>query len=285
MQRLVSFLVLALSSVAVHASAQEAPLLIVPTPAADEVTTAMANAAAERIAPLLVGRQAVVRSELSANVAACADAACYASQSAGSAMLVIAHEENFIALQLLGPSGAPLTSGARTELAGDATDVERVLNGATLGRLAGAIPAPPRRAPLLITTNVDGATVTLNGQSAGTTPMAALAADLGDYTIEVQAQGYAPYSQTISLSEVGARVDAWLEPSAETAASMQREDADEAGTFTTASDDPIHEKWWFWAAVGGGAVVVAGVITAIAIASGGEDDTPDIVAVPPIPTP
>ena len=161
------------------------------------------------------------------------------------------------------------------------TDTARVLNAATIGRLAAAIPAPPVVAPLLITTNVRGANVQINGEPAGQAPIRAVGIAPGEHTITVSAAGFASFNRRITVTPAGARVNALLEPTAENASALAADD--DATAFTSASSgDAITGEWWFWAAIGGGVVVVAAIVAAIAVSSGG-DDGPTIVGIPAFP--
>ena len=270
------------------AFAQDGPVLIVPVPSADATASALATAAAPLMDQALQGRSARLETSISATISTCTEPACIgqAVASAGAVAALIVRslpETQTVQIDLVAAgSGVPITVGVRSDLSGDINaDVAQILNAATVRRLAGTIAPPPVRAALLVTTNVRGASINIDGQAAGEAPARAIAIAPGEYTVTVTANGFASFNRRVTVTPEGARVNALLEPTEQNAAALADEDNNNA--FTSASaDEPITKKWWFWAAVGGGALVVAGVITAIAVAAGG-DDGPTIVGVPPIP--
>jgi tetratricopeptide (TPR) repeat protein len=114
-----------------------------------------------------------------------------------------------------------------------------------------------------IVVNVAGARVSVRERPAGTAPLATpLALNAGPATVEVAADGYAPYRREVDLvggettrvdvALVAARPDGdVLAASAPVQAARPRE------------DQAITSHWWFWTAVG--AAVVGGAVVTVAL--------------------
>lgn len=66
--------------------------------------------------------------------------------------------------------------------------------------------------PLTISSEPPGASASVDGQLVGTTPLTIPDVPLGEHTILVSKEGYADFSQTVSVSEDGAAVSADLAP-------------------------------------------------------------------------
>ncbi len=108
-----------------------------------------------------------------------------------------------------------------------------------------------------IRTNIDGATVAVDGKIAGTAPFDA-DVPAGKRQILVQAPGHKAFTQTVELE--GGKVFDLL---------VTLEPAAVAGAEIAPDDDPIYKKWWFWTIIG--AVVVGG--TAAGVVLGMPEDT------------
>ncbi|MFT5355409.1 MAG: hypothetical protein ACI9KE_002628 [Polyangiales bacterium] len=144
-------------------------------------------------------------------------------------------------------------------------------------RQAESPPPPPPDVLLLITVNVPGANIVVDESQSVAAPASALRLSPGSHTVQVSAEGYRVFEQSIQVPSEGARVDVFLDPSVALAARLVVGDTNESN-----ESSGVHKQWWFWAAIGGGVVVVAGVIAAIALASGG-DGGQEVIPVPPIP--
>jgi hypothetical protein len=131
--------------------------------------------------------------------------------------------------------------------------------------------APLPTGSILVTSNVPGAEVFVDGNRIAQTPMEPAAVPAGPRQLRVHSARYTDFLQDIQVEPAQElRVDATLEllpPPAETAESTA-----------------FYEKPWVWGVAGG--VVVVGVIVAIVIAtsSGGEDSTirDGAVQIPPL---
>ncbi|MBT9554983.1 MAG: PEGA domain-containing protein [Myxococcales bacterium] len=102
-----------------------------------------------------------------------------------------------------------------------------------------------------IRTNIDGATIAVDGKIAGTAPFDA-DVPAGKRQILVQAPGHKAFTQTVEL-EGGKVFDllVTLEPAAVTSSELEPD------------EDPIYKKWWFWTIIG--AVVVGGTVTGVVL--------------------
>jgi hypothetical protein len=153
--------------------------------------------------------------------------------------------------------------------------------------LAERMPPPPLRTTLLVTSNVDGANVNVDGAEVGETPIAPGGVPPGRHVVTVTRPGFLVQRREIELEAGQAgRIDFVLEPTPEQAAADARgdENADLVGyegLEDDEGDESLFSQWWFWAAVGGGAVLVGvltGVIIAVASSGGGQEGIP----VPPL---
>jgi hypothetical protein len=153
-------------------------------------------------------------------------------------------------------------------------------------QLAPLMPAPPRSTTLLVASNVDEATVSVDGQEVGTTPLAPGNITPGEHTVSVSRPGYLVQSHRIEIAAgQAARLNFDLEPTPETAAGDAADlqagfGGGDAGGGSAGGGDSILTKWWFWTAIGGAVVigVLIGVIAAVA--SGPEQE--EAILVPPI---
>ncbi|MBW2465529.1 MAG: PEGA domain-containing protein, partial [Deltaproteobacteria bacterium] len=160
-------------------------------------------------------------------------------------------------------------------------------------QLAALMPEPPRSTTLLVAVNVDGATVNVDEQEVGESPLAPGAINPGEHTVTVGRTGYLVQSQRIDIARgQQVRLNFDLAPTAEQAAAealaggalgadaAAAGGADGSDAGTSDDDGGILTKWWLWAGVGG-VVVLAVLIGVIAAASGGNGQL-EAVSVPPI---
>lgn len=100
--------------------------------------------------------------------------------------------------------------------------------------------APP--ATLAVTTSVEGARVSLDGEPLGAAPIEERVAS-GDHTLAIAAPGHETLERAITLEPGEAlRLDLDLEPTRR-----------------------LRDRWWLWAIVGGAAAVAAGLALAIGL--------------------
>ena len=120
---------------------------------------------------------------------------------------------------------------------------------------------------------VAGSTLTLDGKSAGTVPLAApLVVNPGRHRLELAHEGFATFRSAVDVPVGGTA----------TVAAKQTE-AIKVVTVAGAreKDAPIYKKWWLWTAVGG-AVVVAGIITAVVVTSDNSTNGTPTVQLPQV---
>ncbi len=138
---------------------------------------------------------------------------------------------------------------------------------------------PPPPPELLVTVNVDGAIVTIDGERVGTTPIAAAVLTPGRHAVMVTAVGYS-----------GARREVELDPGERerldiTLVSSSAVPMDEVivADGTVVDSRPWYEEWWVWTIVGG--VVVVGVAVGVGVgvaANSGPPPDPMGIPLPPI---
>jgi hypothetical protein len=162
-----------------------------------------------------------------------------------------------------------------------------------LAQLATAMPSPPPPSPtLLVVTNVDEATVTLDGRVLGTSPIAPVELPPGRYNVVVSARGWASGNRMVQLGDTGpTRVDFDLEPAPETLAALESQrgwSASEGnaapGSDVGGDETPFYLRWYTIA--GAAAVVATIVIVGVAASSGGTEPGPPAgIPIPPIVAP
>ncbi len=278
-------LVAVLLSATAAAQSAPAPVLFVPLPGeglSEDVARAVAEAVPQGIASRLGRRELRVATDLVPALLACEDATCRGQRLAdagGTAGVLVtvsrARASGPVNLRfevIDAVSGAPRGDAVEVEV-----PAEVATDAATLGQhltptfdaLAPHLPTPPTRATLLVASNVDGASVQIDGAPRGETPLAPLELEPGTHTVTVTARGYQPFNRSVELSLEGTRVNVDLTPAALTAEAMDRQDADEDFAAGAETAKPLHRQWWLWAAVGGAVVVVATIAIIAAVASGG----------------
>lgn len=148
---------------------------------------------------------------------------------------------------------------------------------------------PPPSAPsgplarLLVASNVVGATVEVDGEVRGTTPLAPLAVPVGGHEVRVSLAGYRAYERRVELTDRGSRVDATLEAEAATVANLAAEEEAALAGREMTGPTPWYERWYVWAGVGGGVVLVAIIAGAAAAAASAEPADPSGFLVPNLP--
>ena len=111
---------------------------------------------------------------------------------------------------------------------------------------------------LEITSSVDGAVVTLNGEKLGTTPLLPAIVDVnpGTHRVEIAAEGFQTFRQSVEVAR-GQR----LELRGELKSLVK-----EVRVEVVKEQKPVYKKWWFWTALVG-VLVVAGGVTGGVLAS------------------
>jgi hypothetical protein len=109
---------------------------------------------------------------------------------------------------------------------------------------------------VIIATNVEGATVVVDGNAVGTSPLAEpLELNPGGHALVASKEGYRSYRGTVVVSPGSEqRVDAKLESLVQVKiVEVPRQD----------KNVPVYKRWWLWTIVGavvGGSAITAGVL-------------------------
>jgi tetratricopeptide (TPR) repeat protein len=112
-----------------------------------------------------------------------------------------------------------------------------------------------------IQSTVTGALVSIDGTTAGTTPLALVEANPGAHSVEVAKEGYATWRGSVN---VRSGIDESVEANPTSLVKVIRVEVPAA---TRPAEKPVYKKWWFWVALGGAAVAVAGAVTAGVLAT------------------
>lgn len=227
-------------------------------------------------------------------LAACEEDACYGgvlaeAQAAGG--VFVGMERRGRRYDLTITLRDPVSGAARGEpiegrLERDADPAETVAG--LLEQIVPQLPSPPPPDPtLLVTVNVDGAQVQIDGIDIGESPVAPVTVAAGFHEVAVMRAGYASTRRRIQVAPGdSARVDVTL-----TALSPDLVAQNGGGNTSGNGNDevfetPITEEWWFWTLIGGGALLVIGLAIGIGFAasSGGSQmvDNPTGLPLPRI---
>lgn len=289
----------ATESAATEAAATEAPVTVVPpvlivTSASGRVPPELLDAVrarlVEAIAPLAGGRpvRAIGADDpVGAVIAACEDDACVGGAIAsvegiGAIVVTLSRRAARGPVALTLDVRDPVSGGIRLptqsvalEAEGDLTALDPLIEA--LRPVMFSPPPPPPE--LLITVNVDGAVVTIDGERVGATPIAAARLTPGRHAVMVTAVGYS-----------GARREVELDPGERerldiTLVSADAVPMDEVivADGTVVEGRPWYEEWWVWTIVGGVVVVGVGVGVGVGVAaSSGPPPDPMGIPLPPI---
>lgn len=138
---------------------------------------------------------------------------------------------------------------------------------------------PPPPPELLITVNVDGATVTIDGERVGVTPIAAARLAPGPHAVMVTAVGFMGARREVEL-DPGERERLDITLVASSAVPM---DEVIVADGTVPTGNQWYEEWWVWTIVGGVVIVGAGVGIGVGVAaSSGPPPDPMGIALPAI---
>lgn len=137
---------------------------------------------------------------------------------------------------------------------------------------------PPPPPTLLITVNVDGASVRVDGEEVGVSPLAQLTLRRGRHVIMVTAVGHSGTRREVELEDgESERVDITLSPSAAVEF--------DPNTGEVASSLEFYEDWPFWVGVGGGVVAIIVIIAVgVAVADSNQGPAPNPIGIrfPPL---
>jgi hypothetical protein len=140
-----------------------------------------------------------------------------------------------------------------------------------LASLQGHLPAPPPVSTLLFAVNVDGATIEVDGQASGLSPLAPIDILRGRRFITIRREGFETHSRAVNIGlgeRVRVNVDLVPEAGTELIASP-------TGTYAIASGEtptPWYQNWYIMGGIGAGVVLTAVII---GVAASGDSVTPD----------
>ena len=261
------------------------PIMVVVLPSgrvSDDEAAAAQQALVDQLGPMAGGRPvlALGAAQVRDAIAACEDDTCIGGQlaEAGVQAGMIARLNGRgrrpiqATLELRDPvSGVLRHEPVAGELPRDTSAIPAAM--ATLSaQLEGSIPnPPPPPSTLMVTVNVDGARVQVDGEDVGVSPVAPVDVAQGTHEVVVLAPGYLSARRQAHIAPgEQARVDVTLEEvgsGADLSAAMN-----ESGS----AGGDVTNEWWFWPTIGVGAAVVIGVIIGVIVAaSSGGGQTPD----------
>lgn len=259
------------------ASAQEAPVppvmvVAIAGPRVDAaLRTSVETMLVDALVPMAGGRpiRPLAQEELRARYAACADAACQGAMIAelGAIGAVVVHltrtgGRTHATLDLVDPiSGTPRLPQQSADL--DASSAATVLAPLIEAWRPAMFSPPPAPPTLLVTVNVDGATIAVDGVEVGHSPIAAQRLTAEHHVVTITAPGYAGTQRSLDLTPgQQARIDVNLSVLEGTAAPVAPAQATDPGP---PAPPQWYEEAWIWAVIGAGVVVVAGVIVGVVI--------------------
>lgn len=243
-----------------------------------------------QVTPLAGGRPVLplTLDTLIAAIVACgADDACIGGQVAGAGAIgaVVATLSRRAArgpvtltLDIRDPVSGSMRLPTQTLALDPAADVAAAL-APLVAALAPVMFSPPPPPPeLLITVNVDGATVRVDDEVVGRSPVASLRLTPGRHVVMVTADGYSGTRREVEL-EPGERERLDLSLLVSEAVAM---DEVIAADGTVVHQNQWYEEWWVWTIVGGVVVVGVGVGVGVGVATSGPPPDPMGIPLPPI---
>ncbi|MFK7984540.1 MAG: PEGA domain-containing protein [Sandaracinaceae bacterium] len=265
------------------ASRAPLPIMVVVVPArrvSEETTQAVAAAVTAQVTPM-AGRRpvhALADEAILSAMRACSDDACLGAQLASAqaqAGLVVrvsrTRSGHAASLEMRDPvSGALRGERIEGELPRDAEAIAEAIAPLS-AQLEAQMPSPPPPpSTLLVTVNVDGARIQLDGEPLGESPVSRVELSEGPHTVSVAAPGHVPVQRRTEIG-VGeqARLDVTLDVlGAEAVEASSGTVGEGAWAMETGEPDDgeLLEQWWFWTIVGGGAALLIGVAIGIGVA-------------------
>lgn len=244
----------------------------------DDVAAAVQTALVDGVRPLAGGRPvlALALPELRDRLAACADAACQGAilGEAGVIGAVIARlsrrttrGEVALTLDIIDPVSGASRLPQQSASVADAASAPAAI-APLVEQLRPVMFSPPPPPPtLLVTVNVDGATIAIDDAAVGQSPIAAQRLTPGHHVVRITRAGYAGTQRAVDL-EPGeqSRLDVNLD-ALEGGSGAIPADASPAEAGVAPPPSEWYEQWYVWAAVGGGVLVIAAVIIGAVIAS------------------
>lgn len=258
-----------------------------------ETVDAVRSTIVAQVEPMAGGRPVLplMAAELSAALAACADAPCVGGQVAGAGAIgaIIARLARRAArgpievrIEMVDPvSGALRAPPIVYSLTAEGPAIADAI-APLIQQLRAAMFSPPPPPPqILVTVNVDGATVRIDDDVIGESPVASRIVPPGRHVITVQRTGYSGVRREVDV-DLGEneRVDITLSA----AIGAIADEGGGGGAPGAAAEQQWYENWVIWAGIGGG-VVVVGVVVGVAVAVASRPQTtpdPSGIPLPPI---
>lgn len=257
-------------------------VVVLPERRVPEETSQAAGAFVESHLAELAGRREVhllAAPQILEAVTACEEDTCYGGilEEAGAAAGVIVRMSR---RGVRYPTTIELRDPVSGTLRGEVVEVDVPRNTEpaealtpVMEQVQAQMPAPPPPDPtLLVTVNVDGADVSIDGISIGISPVAPVTVASGFHNVQVTMDGYLSVQRRTQVApgDTG-RVDVTLDPMSpeQVAANAQTDEGGGSDVF----ERPITEEWWFWTLIGGGAVLVIGAAIIIGMVAAQGDDT------------
>lgn len=134
---------------------------------------------------------------------------------------------------------------------------------------------PPAPASLTVTVSEDNATVAVDGEEIGLSPVLPVQVFIGEHAISVRLAGFRPENRRTRVGPgEQARVDVTLRD-------LTPEEAVALGDPSAPSGSLTDEDWFWPVVIGGGVLVVGAIVVIVAVvASGGQTEVPDPSGVP-----
>jgi hypothetical protein len=255
-----------------------------------ELVDAVRASLVAQITPMAGGRPVLplMHVELTAAITTCgADEACIgghvsSANAIGAVIATLARRTArgpvTLTLDIRDPVSGSMRLPTQTlELAVDA-DVAAALAPLTEALRPVMFSPPPPPPELLITVNVDGATVRIDDEVVGTTPVAAVRVSPGRHVVMITAPEHSGARREVEL-DPGERERLDVTLTASTAVAM---DEVIAADGTVVHRNEWYEEWWVWTIVGGVVVVGVGVGVGVGVATSGPPPDPMGIPLPPI---
>lgn len=241
----------------------------------DDVTAAVQASLVEVLGTLSGGRAVLplALAELRDRLAACVDAPCRGALVAESGAIgaVLARLSRrttrgdvSLAVELIDPiSGTPRAPELTASLA-DAAAVGPALASMVESIRPIMFSPPPPPSTLLVTVDVDGATVSIDDAAIGESPVASVRVPPGHHVVTVTHDGYAGTRRDVEIGPgQQSRLDVTLARLASTGTIAPGSAPGEAA----APGPEWYELWYVWVGIGAGVLVVGGAIAGGVVAS------------------
>ncbi len=242
----------------------------------DDVVAAVSSSLVDAVRPLAGGRPVLPLAlpALRDRLAACADAACQGAivGELGVIGAIVARLSRrgtrgdvAMTLDMIDPvSGASRVPSISASL-NDAASAPGVIAPLVESLRAAMFSPPPPPPTLLITVNVDGATILIDDVSVGRSPIASQRLTPGHHMVAITLVGYAAERRALDL-EAGQQERLDISLTALDGTTV----ADDAPATLAGSPriaTPWYEEWYVWVGVGAGVLVITGVIIGAVLAS------------------